>query len=86
MRTTISMDDALARQVRRAAVDRGLSVSAFIARTLDDALKRSEPRATKPFRLIVVGGKGPRPGVDLDRPREIETRDDRERYGRTAAE
>lgn len=25
--------------------------------------------ATRPFRLISVGGNGPRPGIDLDRPR-----------------
>ena len=30
-------------QVRRAAAAQGVSVSAFIARTLDDALKRRKP-------------------------------------------
>ncbi|MDE0191444.1 MAG: ribbon-helix-helix domain-containing protein [Gammaproteobacteria bacterium] len=81
MRLTISMDDRLADEVRRAAMARGLSVSAFIARILDDALKRPEPTQAKPFRLITVGGEGPRPGVDLDRPRELESRDDEARYG-----
>ena len=81
MRTTISMEDRLALDVRREATARGLSVSAFIAKTLDDALKRPEPTQAKPFRLITVGGEGPRPGVDLDRPRELESRDDEERYG-----
>lgn len=80
MRTTISMEDRLAEGVRREAAARGLSVSAFIAKTLDDALKRPEPTQTRPFRLITVGGEGPRPGVDLDRPRELESRDDEERY------
>ena len=81
MRLTISMDDRLADEVRREAMARGLSVSAFIARILDDALKRPEPTQAKPFRLITVGGEGPRPGVDLDRPRELESRDDEARYG-----
>ena len=81
MRTTISMEDRLAEEVRREATTRGLSVSAFIARIVDDALKRPEPTHVKPFRLITVGGEGPRPGVDLDRPRELETHDDETRYG-----
>ncbi len=80
MRLTISMEDRLAEDVRREAVARGLSVSAFIARTLDDALKRPEPTPARPFRLITVGGEGPRPGVDLDRPRKLESREDEERY------
>jgi len=80
MRLTISMDDRLADEVRREAMARGLSVSAFIARILDDALKRPEPTQAKPFRLITVGGEGPRPGVDLDRPRELQIRGDEERH------
>ncbi len=80
MRTTISMEDRLAEDIRREAAACGLSVSAFIAKTLDDALKRPEPTHVKPFRLITVGGDGPRPGVDLDRPRELESLEDEERY------
>ena len=76
MRLTISLEDRLVEKVRREAKARGLSVSAFIATTLDDVLKRPEPTRVKPFRLITVGGEGPRPGIDLDRPRELETRDD----------
>ena len=75
------MEDRLAEEVRREAGARGLSVSAFIARVVDDALKRRQPAPRKPFRLITVGGDGPRPGVDLDRPRELESREDEERYG-----
>ena len=79
MRLTISMDDRLAEDVRREARARGLSVSAFIAGTLDDALKRQELTQAKSFRLIIVGGAGPRPSVDLDRPRELESREDEAR-------
>lgn len=80
MRTTISLDDQLARQVRRAAAARGLSVSAFISRTLDDALKRQEPSEPPPFRLVTVRGVRPRPGVDLDRPRALEIQDDEAQF------
>ena len=82
MRTTISLEDRLARQVRREAAARGVSVSAFIARTLDDALKQRERAEPPPFRLVTVRGVRPRPGVDLDRPRALDAEDDEARYGR----
>ena len=69
MRTTISLDDQLAKQVRREAEARGISMSAFIARTLGDALKRRETSEPPPFQLMTVRGVHARPGVDLDRPR-----------------
>ena len=74
MRTTISLESRVAGRVRREAAARGVSVSAFIAATLDDAFKRQTSAAeAKLFRLITVGGDGPRPGINLDRPRAIET-------------
>ena len=77
MRTTISLDDQLAKQVRREAGDRGISVSAFISKTLSESLTRRESReAPPPFRLVTVRGVRPRPGVDLDRPRALEVEDD----------
>lgn len=79
MRMTISLEDPLAEEVRREAGACGLSVSVFIARIVDEALKRPEPTQAKPFRLITVGGEGSLPGVDLDRPRELGTRDDEAR-------
>ena len=82
MRTTISLDDRLAKQVRRAAAERGVSVSAFIADTLDDALKRREPSEPPPFRLVTARGSRPRAGVDLDRPRTLEAQDDEIGFGR----
>ncbi len=80
MRTTISLDDQLARQVQREAAARGVSVSAFISKTLDDALKRRDPSEPPPFRLVTVRGVYPRPGVDLDRPRALDARDDEARF------
>jgi len=81
MRTTISLDDQLAKQVRRAAETRGLSVSAFIAKTLDDALKRRDDPEPPPFQLVTVRGVHSRPGVDLDRPRALDAQDDEARFG-----
>ena len=81
MRTTISLSDRLDRQVRREAATRGMSVSAFIAKTLDDALKRRQRKTAPPFRLVTVRSR-PRHGVDLDRPRVLEAEEDAARFGR----
>ena len=81
MRTTISLSDRLDRQVRREAATRGMSVSAFIAKTLDDALKRDERPTVPPFRLVTVRSR-PCLGVDLDRPRVLDVDEDAARFGR----
>ena len=65
MRTTISLDDQLAKKVNRAAAEKCLSVSALIVRTLDDALKQGEP----PLRLVPIRG------VDLGGPRSVDVTD-----------
>ena len=73
MRMTISLDDQLARQVRREAAAQGRSVSAFVAGVLSDALGPQEP---PPFHLLTVRGSRPRPGFDLDRPRDPDAEED----------
>ncbi len=80
MRTTISLDDRLAEQARRRAQELGLSVSAFIAKILKEALTRGTPPRATPFRLVTVDGTGPAPGIDLDRPRSIEVAEDAAHY------
>jgi hypothetical protein len=80
MRTTISLDDRLAEQIRRRAAEEGLSVSAFIAKTLDDVLKQQSPIPSPPFKLVTVKGKGPDPDLDLDRARALEIADDETRF------
>ena len=81
MRTTISLNEQLAKRVRREAAARGISMSAFIARTLDDALKRPETSEPPPFRLVTVRGVHARPGVNLDQPRALDLRDDEAGFG-----
>ena len=80
MRTTITLDDQLAKRIRRAAAARKLSVSAFIAKTMDDALTRREPAEVPPFQLVTVRGSRPRTGVDLDRPRALDVQDDEAQF------
>ena len=81
MKMTITFDDQLADKVRRAAAEQGLSVSAFIARTLADALQRREGLTQPPFRLNTVRGGRLRRGVDLDRSRVLEVSDDEGQLG-----
>ena len=84
MRTTISLDDRLAEQTRRRARELGMSVSAFVAKTLSDALKSPPPAPKKEFRLVTVKGSGVADGVEPDRPRSLETDEDVEQYGARA--
>ena len=82
MRTTISLDDRIFEAAKRRAAAEGRSVSAFIASVLDDAMKRDpHPVEERPFRLVAVGGGGPYPEVDLDRPRELMVAEDEGQYG-----
>jgi hypothetical protein len=74
------MDDRLAERVRRKAAAEGLAVSAFIAKTLDDALKRTSVPAARPFWLVTVKGESVLPGRDLDRPRTLDIEEDESRY------
>lgn len=81
MRTTISLNEQLSKQVRRAATAQNLSVSAFIAKVLDDALKQRAPSERPAFRLVTTSGSRVRSGVDLDRPRSVDAEDDERRFG-----
>jgi plasmid stability protein len=83
MRTTITLDDGLAADVKRRARAEGKSVSAVIAEALRAQLTRREaPSRTAPFRLITVKGGGLRPGVEVTRLRTIEETMDLERWKR----
>ncbi|MDA0348323.1 MAG: ribbon-helix-helix domain-containing protein [Verrucomicrobia bacterium] len=81
MRTTILLDDELAENLRKAARIRGLSFSAFIAEAGRAALKASTSNKEEPFELIVAGGGGPKPGIDLDKTSQLLAAEDEERYG-----
>ena len=82
MRTTISLDDRIFEAVKQRAAAEGRSVSAFIAGILDDAVKRDNQCSEgPPFQLITVGGGGPYPQIDLDRPRQLMAAEDEKRYG-----
>ncbi|MBK9374933.1 MAG: hypothetical protein IPN03_14700 [Holophagales bacterium] len=67
MRTTIHLPDPLLDQARRHALETGRTLT----RVVEDALRESlagkrTPKRASPVRLTTFGGKGLRPGVDLD--------------------
>lgn len=67
MRTTIALDDAVLQEAKKAAAASGRTLGEVV----EDALRMSlaRPKAGRPGRkldLPTCGGRGPRPGVDLD--------------------
>ena len=65
MRTTISIDDALLREVRALSAANGTTLSEFVEQALRVALARREAPHT-PLELATFRGDGLMPGVDLD--------------------
>jgi hypothetical protein len=67
MRATISIDEALLKQARQVALDRGISLDELVV----TALRLELDRATKAHRkqkitLPTFRGRGLRPGIGLD--------------------
>ena len=83
MRTTITLDEGLAADLKRRARAERKSVSTVIAEALRTQLsKRAAPSKTAPFRLITVKGGGLRPGVDVTKLRSLGEATDLERWKR----
>jgi hypothetical protein len=66
MRTTISIEEALLKQARRAALDRGISLNELVVMALRVELSRTKPKQKKRIELPTVKGRGLYPGVDLN--------------------
>jgi len=78
MRTTISLSDGLAADVKHRAAEKGMSVSAFIESLIRAGLHAEQTlESPVPFRLVTVGGRGVVPGVDLDRAARFVDEEDR---------
>jgi hypothetical protein len=67
MRTTISLDEALLKRARRAALDRGISFNELVVAALRIELSRI-PKSDQKKKILLptFRGNGIRPGVDLD--------------------
>ena len=72
MRTTVRLDDGLLKQAKRAAADRGETVTALIERGLRLVLANGRPRRRSRVALPVSrAAGGTRAGVDLDDSRAL---------------
>jgi hypothetical protein len=73
MRTTVSLDEALLKQARQAALDRGISLNELVVTALRLELHRlTKPHRRKETKLPTFRGSGLRPGVDLDDTASLE--------------
>jgi len=75
VRTTIFLDDHLAKQFKAAARQRGLSLSAFLAEAGRASLNR-KPLPARRFKLITFAGDGLVTDQDLNQTSRLLTLDD----------
>jgi Arc/MetJ family transcription regulator len=66
MRTTIRLDDDLLTKAKRAALERGTTLTAVIEDALRRALAPGSAAAREDVELPTFRGDGLQPGVDLD--------------------
>jgi hypothetical protein len=67
MRTTVRLDPPLLAEAKKFAVERGTTLTGVIEGALREVLaRRGEAPSPGRVRLTTFGGKGARPGVDLD--------------------
>lgn len=65
MRTTIRLADDLLAQAKKAATERGMTLTALIDTALRKEISPTTARRT-PIRVTTYGGSGTLPGVDLN--------------------
>jgi hypothetical protein len=67
MRTTIRLDDHVLAQAKELGARTGRTLTAVIEDALRESFARGRPSGRPPRpKLPTFGGRGPRPGVDLD--------------------
>lgn len=67
MRTTVRLDEALMKEVKQYAAERGITLTKAIEESLREKLARAAVvKAGKPFEPITYSGGGLQPGVNLD--------------------
>lgn len=72
MRTTVRLDDALARAAKVRAAEQGITLTQLIDESLRDRLsQRGEPSGPRQVVLPVYGEGGVRSGVDLSDNRAL---------------
>lgn len=67
MRTTLTLDDQLAQELKEVAHKAGKPFKEVVNETLRKGLRSKRTPAAKPYRLKTVSLGGVRPGVNLDK-------------------
>ena len=80
MRTSILLDDHLANTFRKAAKERGLSLSAFFSESGKAYLNQIARPQSKSFELICYGEGGVQGSVNLDQTNSLLAVDDERFY------
>jgi len=66
-RTTLRLDGPLLSEAKRIAAESGTTLTAVIENALRESLaRRRRVRVSSKVAFTTYGGRGPRPGVDLD--------------------
>jgi hypothetical protein len=71
MRTTLTIDDALLRQLRQRALDMGKPFKQVVNDTLRAGLSQAAPRERVPYRCPTFSIGGLAPGVDLTKANQL---------------
>lgn len=69
MRTTLTLDSTIARELKRRAAETGKPFKAVVNETL--LLGLSRPSRSTPYRLRTVSLGGPREGIDLTKALQL---------------
>lgn len=69
-RTTLSIDDNLLRQAKKAAAETHRSLAQFVEDAVREVIARRKGPVRRKIKLPTSPG-GPRPGVDLDRTADL---------------
>jgi plasmid stability protein len=72
MRTTLTIDDKLAADLKKRAYETGKSFKAVVNEALRAGLETGQPvPGSRPFTLQPVSLGGPQPGIDLDKANRL---------------
>ena len=71
MRTTLTLDDPLAKELKKLAVETGQPFKNVVNETLRAGLRKPNVAPRRAYRLIPVAMGAPKPGVDLGKALQL---------------
>ena len=71
MRTTLTLDDPLAKELKKLAVETGQPFKNVVNETLRAGLRRPNAAPRRPYRLTPIAMGVPKPGVDLGKALQL---------------